>query len=178
MCSIRGNISRKMTTLPKWRLHALIAVSVVAGASCNEAGHDGGQDPDGATSSAAPNAVGQSPLRTPFLARELSSGHCQRAVRLIVELEQLRLEFPENHPSVHSLEEKVAAAQAQCTAGTGSNRLIRNGEQLCDGYLVRRIDQNYCADKVPEDWVRREFNGRAYHFQPLRAPEPALATHR
>ena len=43
----------------------------------------------------------------------------------------------------------------------------RNGSRICDGYLTRRKDQDFCAAEVPEDWVPFEFAGKTYYVQPL-----------
>lgn len=42
-----------------------------------------------------------------------------------------------------------------------------NGARVCDGYMTRFADQDYCAAEVPEDWVLFEFNGEDLYIQPL-----------
>ncbi len=43
----------------------------------------------------------------------------------------------------------------------------RNGSRLCDGYLTRREDEDFCVAEVPNDWRPFEFDGKTYHVQPL-----------
>ena len=178
---IRRNSGRQMSTIHSWRLRALFVVSIfIAGASCGEAGRDSAQVPDGSSTDTAPELGATKPLPADSWSPYLSSGPCQSAVRLMVDLEKLRLDHPVDDTAIRLLEEKVAAAQAQCTAGTGNNRpsgnwRVHNGSRVCDGYIVRRIDQDYCTDQLPEDWVPRTFNGKEYYVQPLMVPGPALA---
>ncbi len=42
-----------------------------------------------------------------------------------------------------------------------------NGARVCDGYLTRFADQDFCAAEVPEDWVPFEFDGQQFYLQPL-----------
>lgn len=42
-----------------------------------------------------------------------------------------------------------------------------SGMLICDGYMTRFADQDYCAAEVPEDWTEFEFDGRKYYVQPL-----------
>jgi len=45
----------------------------------------------------------------------------------------------------------------------------RDGMRLCDGYLTRFEDDEYCSSEVPSDWVPFEFEGNTYYVQPLSA---------
>ncbi len=42
-----------------------------------------------------------------------------------------------------------------------------DGVRVCDGYLTRFENEDYCAAEVPSDWQPFEFNGRTYYVQPL-----------
>jgi hypothetical protein len=52
---------------------------------------------------------------------------------------------------------------------------LQDGELVCDGYLARSADEDFCADEVPEDWVPRKFNGQVYYVQPMGNTEPLKA---
>jgi len=43
----------------------------------------------------------------------------------------------------------------------------QNGSRICDGFLTRNVNEDYCAAVVPGDWVPFEFNGQTYYMQPL-----------
>ncbi len=43
----------------------------------------------------------------------------------------------------------------------------KDGMRVCDGYLTRFENKDYCAAEVPSDWQPFEFNGRIYYVQPL-----------
>ena len=43
----------------------------------------------------------------------------------------------------------------------------KDGMRVCDGYLTRFENEDYCAAEVPSDWQPFEFNGRIYYVQPL-----------
>jgi hypothetical protein len=47
------------------------------------------------------------------------------------------------------------------------NWLNENGARVCDGYMTRFADQEYCAAEIPEDWVPFTFDGQEYYIQPL-----------
>lgn len=42
-----------------------------------------------------------------------------------------------------------------------------DGAIVCDGYMTRYSDQDYCAAEVPEDWVPFELDGQQLYIQPL-----------
>jgi hypothetical protein len=44
---------------------------------------------------------------------------------------------------------------------------MRDGVRICDGYLTRRRDQDFCEAEVPNDWVAFEFGGQTYYAAPL-----------
>ena len=48
----------------------------------------------------------------------------------------------------------------------------RAGEMVCDGYLTRRTDFDYCEPNVPADWRAFEYDGQIYYLQPLSARSP------
>lgn len=52
----------------------------------------------------------------------------------------------------------------------------RDGTLVCDGYLTRRVDEDYCEAQVPADWRSFEFEGQTWYVQPLaQEPEPVTA---
>ena len=44
-----------------------------------------------------------------------------------------------------------------------------NGEMICDGYLTRREDKEFCEPNVPDDWRAFRYDGEIYYVQPLSA---------
>ncbi len=47
------------------------------------------------------------------------------------------------------------------------------GSRICDGYMTRYENEDYCASQIPDDWVPFQFNGRKYYVQPLAGkPDP------
>ena len=42
-----------------------------------------------------------------------------------------------------------------------------NGVRICDGYMTRFKDEDYCASQIPEDWVPFQFDGETFYIQPL-----------
>lgn len=63
-------------------------------------------------------------------------------------------------------EEQMAAAIAYLEQHEG-NWVERDGALICEGYLTRYADEDYCASEVPEDWQPFEFDGQTYYLQPL-----------
>jgi hypothetical protein len=47
----------------------------------------------------------------------------------------------------------------------------QDGSRICDGFLTRNIDEDFCAPEVPSDWVPFEFDGQTYYVQPLSAKD-------
>jgi hypothetical protein len=43
----------------------------------------------------------------------------------------------------------------------------KNGSKICDGYMTRFENEDYCSAKVPEGWVPFQYNGETYYVQPL-----------
>ena len=48
-----------------------------------------------------------------------------------------------------------------------SNWVERDGTLVCEGYMTRYEDEEYCASVVPEDWRPFEFDGQTFYMQPL-----------
>jgi len=42
-----------------------------------------------------------------------------------------------------------------------------NGNKICDGYLTRKADEQYCSKEIPNDWLSFEFDGETYYVAPL-----------
>ena len=47
------------------------------------------------------------------------------------------------------------------------NWVDKNGSRICDGFLTRRADHDFCAAEIPSDWLPFEFDGKTYYMQPL-----------
>ena len=45
---------------------------------------------------------------------------------------------------------------------------LRDGVRMCNGYLTRVEDEDFCAKSVPQDWEKFDFNGQTYYRVPLR----------
>lgn len=43
----------------------------------------------------------------------------------------------------------------------------RNGALVCEGYMTRFADENYCAAEPPSEWRAFEFDGQTWYMQPL-----------
>lgn len=48
---------------------------------------------------------------------------------------------------------------------------LRDGVRVCNGYLTRVEDEDFCANSVPEDWKKFDFNGQTYYRVPLRGDD-------
>jgi len=42
-----------------------------------------------------------------------------------------------------------------------------DGSRICEGYMTRFEDEDYCASQIPEDWIPFQFDGETYYSQPL-----------
>lgn len=45
---------------------------------------------------------------------------------------------------------------------------LQDGVRMCNGYLTRVEDEDFCAKSVPQDWEKFDFNGQTYYRVPLR----------
>ena len=104
--------------------------------------------------------------------------YCELALFYRQELEKLRTLYAETHPDVVRARELAETAEAHCSdsvaQGTPSGQWVeRDGQIVCDGYLTRVDDQDYCAAEVPDDWRPFTFDGELYYVQPLGNVEPA-----
>ena len=43
----------------------------------------------------------------------------------------------------------------------------KNGTKICDGYMTRFENEEYCSARVPEGWVPFQYNGETYYVQAL-----------
>ena len=102
----------------------------------------------------------------------LSADSCRAALEYEAELDRLRGIYTEDHPDVVRLRELAESAKTTCLAATGQTFppgkwREEDGALVCDGYMTRRADQDYCSADIPEDWVPFTFEGRTYYMQPL-----------
>jgi hypothetical protein len=102
----------------------------------------------------------------------LAANPCRAAIEYKNELDELQRSYPEDHPDVIRLRELAELAKAGCFAAAGQT--FRSGEWVekdgilvCDGFMTRRADQDYCSADIPEDWVPFTFEGKTYYVQPL-----------
>lgn len=107
--------------------------------------------------------------------------NCELALFYKLELEKSRLRYNENHPEVARLRELVEAAEAACSGSAAQDErsgqwVQRGGKIVCDGYLTRFDDQDYCSAEVPEDWRPFVFDGELYYLQPLDSAEPVQSS--
>lgn len=42
-----------------------------------------------------------------------------------------------------------------------------NGSRICDGYMTRFENEDYCSSTIPDGWVPFEYDGETYYAQPL-----------
>jgi len=97
---------------------------------------------------------------------------CRAAIDYENELEKMRQEYSETHPDVVRLRRLADSEKAKCigTAGHAPRSgqwAEKDGVLVCDGFMTRRADQDYCSSEVPEDWVPFTFDGKEYYVQPL-----------
>ena len=91
------------------------------------------------------------------------------------ELSELLGKFTEKHPKVVQLREVLDQKLRRCTypptappLGARSGKWHeKGGKMVCDGYLTRFADEDFCSATPPEDWTKFEFNGVEYFFEPL-----------
>ena len=41
------------------------------------------------------------------------------------------------------------------------------GDRICDGFLTRSDDEEFCEAEIPEDWQPFTYDGKTYYVQPL-----------
>lgn len=41
-----------------------------------------------------------------------------------------------------------------------------DGARVCDGYLTRISDDEFCSAEIPADWRRFEFDGKTFYIAP------------
>jgi hypothetical protein len=69
------------------------------------------------------------------------------------------------------VDESMTALQPQLTVPTdrilSGEWRVDNGQRICDGYLSRVEDEDFCVAEVPDDWEPFEYEGQTYYVQPL-----------
>ena len=48
-----------------------------------------------------------------------------------------------------------------------SNWVERDGALVCEGYMTRYENEEFCSSEVPDDWRPFEFDGQTFYMQPL-----------
>lgn len=156
----------------------LLVVVTACGTSEKEA-----PAPQAANPPVPPPAEPDPPAAAAVPPRTLLNENCELAIYYKQQLEELRLRYAENHPDVARLRGLIEAAEAECSASAAQSSpsgqwVERDGQIVCDGYLTRIDDQDYCAAEVPDDWRPFTFDGELYYIQPLDNVEPAHASRR
>ena len=154
-------------------LTAVLLISVVA---CSESEKEASHDK--ATTIPIPPPTPPGPAwepPKPWAKRNIPDP-CTAMEKAKGERDDLLLKYNDNHPAVVRLTRFIEAAQAQCSGAMGNNQPsgnwhIQNGIRVCDGYIVRNANEEYCASEIPEDWVPYSFDGQEYYVQPLMGPD-------
>lgn len=93
-----------------------------------------------------------------------------RVRELEADLQELLKRFTEKHPDVIALREQIEACTAQPQLRSGE-WVKKDGAFVCDGYLTRSTDRDFCSPLPPQDWVPFTFEGQQYYVQPLGGPD-------
>ncbi len=99
---------------------------------------------------------------------------CARAKTLEAELEEMLETYTERHPEVFLFRLEVESAAADCAVASDlppGRWQYQNGTRVCDGYMTRFDNQDYCSGEPPEDWIPFSFDGQRYYIQPLSVPD-------
>jgi hypothetical protein len=96
---------------------------------------------------------------------------CIAAIEYQNELKKLRQRYAEDHPDVVRLRKLAERQQAKCSGAVDQTPrsgewVKKDGALVCDGYMTRRADQDYCSAEIPEDWVPFTYDGKEYYMQP------------
>lgn len=163
------------------RSFVIVLISMTA--ACSEKDKAIVQDPAAMVPDPMQQAPGAAPGSPNTGTNKRIPDPCVAAEKAARELELLKLRYTDNHPEVIHQKKFFEAAEAQCSGPTvneslSGNWIVEDGVRVCDGYLVRNADQDYCAAEVPDDWVPREFDGQKYYVQPLKGIEQESESHR
>jgi hypothetical protein len=93
----------------------------------------------------------------------------QKPPELVVTDEMAQAEFEAQH-AMRMSEEELGIFWRERTGQdfplTGE-WVEKDGSRICDGYMTRVENEDYCESDVPEDWIPFEFEGQTYYVQPL-----------
>jgi len=108
------------------------------------------------------------PAEAPVKAAESSESDGQRST------EEALPAAPDADENASKIEEFMAVAMSAPLPADDLNFIpgawrVENGAKICDGYMTRIEDEDYCAAEIPRDWIAREFDGETYYVQPLAA---------
>ena len=154
-------------------LTAVFLVSVVA---CRKPEKEASQEKAATIPIPSPNPFGPAAEPPNSLPKRDVPSYCTVVEDAKTVREDLLARFSDNHPDVVGLTRFIEALQEQCSGAKGNNQPsgnwhIQNGIRVCDGYIVRNANEEYCASEVPEDWVPYPFDGQEYYVQPLTHPD-------
>ena len=79
-----------------------------------------------------------------------------------------RILDPENLAREYAVVEQLIQAREHPSDNNFSGKWIEgDGARICDGYLTRWSNEEFCAADIPDDWTPFEFNGQTYYRQLL-----------
>ncbi len=150
----------------------LLAVIAGCGTSENEAPPPRAANPQ----HPAPATPGP-PAAAPIPPGAWMNEDCELAIYYKQQLQELLLRYTENHPDVARLRRLIETSEAECSASAAQSSpsgqwVERDGQIVCDGYLTRFDDHDYCSAEAPDDWTPFSFDGELYYLQPLENVEP------
>lgn len=154
----------------------LTAVLLISVAACSEHEKEASQDKAATIPIPPPKPPGPAAEPPNPWAKRNIPDPCTAMEEAKRERDDLLLRYQDNHPAVVTLTRFIEAAQAQCSKATGNNPpsgnwYLQDGIRVCDGYIVRNANEEYCASEIPEDWVPYSFDGQEYYVQPLTRPD-------
>lgn len=87
------------------------------------------------------------------------------------ELESLLREMEENDRRPEGRERRFVVVPPGAVPDENPPRLPGkwkdvDGARICEGYLTRIADDEFCSAEIPSDWKRFEFDGKSYYVAP------------
>ncbi|MCZ6561276.1 MAG: TonB family protein [Gammaproteobacteria bacterium] len=78
---------------------------------------------------------------------------------------------PENVARIKSQDSMIEPEDLEHSF-SGEWQILDGFRKVCDGYLTRPQEEDFCAAEVPGDWVPFQFEGKTYYMQPLSGRKP------
>ena len=76
-------------------------------------------------------------------------------------------QYTETHPPQEQSRSGYLAAPDNSAHGFSGEWQYLDGRRVCDGYMTRNFDEEFCEAEVPEDWLPFTYDGETYFVQPL-----------